>query len=258
MRLLIISFLILLLGVFQVLNPVKDVLVSVFGPLEYGLRNLAIEIKSAGTFYTNLRAIRNENLGLLEKVESLEEQLLAAQKAEQENKILKEQLDLTPTSLEQKQLVLTGVLGNPSDRTGTTLVLDKGSSSGIKPGNNVILGDKLIGVVSKVSLGRSVVDIITSGKVTIVGYDIDSSTLTEGVVTGSFGTSLKMTKILPNESIKINDKILTSGRDGIFEPGLIIGTVSRVEGQVSEPLRTAYLESAVDFNKLTKVFVVLF
>lgn len=227
-------------------------------PLQFGLRNIALDLSSATSFYKNLKQIRDENLILLDKVETLENRLLDTQKAESENTLLKEQLKLKNTLVNEKELLMVGVLGNPSDKTGSSIVIDQGSRNGIKKGNNVILGDKLIGVVSNVSPGRSVVDLIVSSKVLITAYDIDSVDKTEGLVTGEFGTSVVMSKILPDEHVNVGDKILSSGRDGTFEPGLLIGTISLVEGQTSEPLRRVFLQPAADFSKLEKVFVILY
>ena len=124
-------------------------------------------------------------------------------------------------------------------------------------GDNVIVGNYLVGRIASVLNERSIVELITSPSLSIAAYDIDSPTRTDGVCSGQYGTSVIMGRILPNEDISVSDMILTSGKDGLFLPGLVIGKVSSIVQVPSEPLKSASLEALLDFSKLRKVFVVL-
>ena len=65
-----------------------------------------------------------------------------------------------------------------------------------------------------------------------------------------------MNRILPEESIKTGDTIITSGQDGIFDSGYIVGRVVDVLEVKSEPLKRAKLETIINLNKLETLFVI--
>jgi len=100
--------------------------------------------------------------------------------------------------------------------------------------------------------------VITSPEVSITVIDTTSKDKAEGLVTGDFGTAVVMSRILPNEDVRVGDSVVTTGRDGSFEPGYIIGEIARIEGNAAEPLRAALIEPGIDFSKLSKVFVLIF
>ncbi len=51
--------------------------------------------------------------------------------------------------------------------------------------------------------------------------------------------------------------MITSGLDGVYPKGLLVGSVKSVAALGSDLLRTAVLEPAVDFGRLEQVFVML-
>ncbi len=77
----------------------------------------------------------------------------------------------------------------------------------------------------------------------------------EGIVKGKYGTSLALEKILQSEVLNLADVIVTSGRDGKFIPGLILGTVSSIDFSPSDTLKSAILKLDYNISEITNVFV---
>lgn len=257
MKYIILSLIILVLGVAKILNPVRDATQIISSPIQLGLRELAIDFKSGFTFFTNLKQIRTDNLALLEEIERLNSKLVELKQAERDNLLLKEQLRLKNENIFDKELVLADVLGNLSDQTGGTVVLNKGTKHNVKVGDNVIKGNHLVGIIKEVSYGRSVVNLITSPEISITVFDVDVIGRTEGLAIGQYGTSIQMTRVLPNEELNVGDTIVTSGTGGLFEPGLIVGKVSEITKDSAQPLKVAFLDTIVDLAALYKVFVIV-
>lgn len=252
-----ISFAIFILGIFGVLTPFQDLFQTILTPVQFGLRSSAGNIRGGIDFFAHLKNVRNTNITLLQENNDLKAAILELKKTQEENILLKEQLKLKNKDTFDKELVLANVLGNPADLTGGSIIIDKGSRQGIKIGANIIEGNYLVGIVKEVSTERSLVRLITSSDVSATVIDIDSSQKTEGLAIGQYGTSIRMTRILPNEEINPGDTIITSGKDGLFEPGLLVGKVVEVVQVPAEPLKSAYLETIVDKSSLRKVFVIL-
>jgi rod shape-determining protein MreC len=225
--------------------------------VQYGLRRTAISIKDSYQLFHDLNNIRIENLDLLKENQELKGIVVDLKKAEEENRLLRDQLELKNEEFFDKELLLALVMGNPKDLTGTSLVLDKGTRQGVQVGDNVVVGNFLVGIVSQVSEGRSIMNLVVSPKVSMTVINVELNSKAEGLAQGDLGTSVKVTRLLPGESVQKDDAFVTSGKDGKFIPGLVVGQVSDVVFESAEPLKSAILIPMVDFSKLEKVFIIL-
>jgi rod shape-determining protein MreC len=254
---LIISFLILIVGFFGILNPLRGGFHFIFAPIQFGFTRMADDIRDLSSFFLNISSVHDQNLKLQSDNETLRSAIVDLKKFEDENKVLKDQLGLKSTGASQRNLLLANVMGNSDDLSGSSLIIDKGSRQGLVVGVNVIKGNYLVGSIKEVFNDRSVVELITSPSVSIAVYDLDVPGRTEGLAVGQYGTSIEMRRILPNEDIKIGDTILTSGKEGIYEPGLIVGKVKEIKQVPVEPLKSAFLETVIELGNIDKVFVLL-
>lgn len=257
MRIFIISVFILILGLSGFLNPLRGAFQKLTTPIQYGLRNGAISIKQSYQLFSRLNEIRRENLRLLEEKQELVGEIVDLKKAAEENKLLRYQLELKNKDYFDKELLLALVMGNPNDTTGTSIMIDKGSRQEVKVGDNVVVGNFLVGIISEVGEERSKIDLITSPDVSMTVVNVEKESRAEGIAKGNLGTSVRVSKLLPGEKVERGDIFVTSGRDGKFVPGLIVGEVSDIEFESADPLKNADLSSMILFNKLDKVFVVL-
>jgi len=256
-RIFIATVFVLIFGLIGLLDPVRGAFQKFTTPVQYGLRNGAVGIKESYQLFSRLNQIRQENLRLLEEKQQLEGEIVDLKKAAEENKLLRYQLELKNKDYFDKELLLSLVMGNPSDTTGTSLMIDKGSRQGLQVGDNVVVGNFLVGIISEVGEERSKIDLITSPEVSMTVINIENNSRAEGIAKGSLGTSVRVSKLLPGEKVERGDIFVTSGRDGKFVPGLIVGEVSDIEFESADPLKNADLSSMIMFNKLDRVFVVL-
>lgn len=257
MKYFILSVLFVILGALNLLNPMRIVFQKGLTPVQLGLSDVAGDVKGGFIFMTNIAEVRQRNLELLEKATSLESELLELKKLSIENEALKSQLNLKNTKSFDRELLLSGVLGNIEDLSYSTFYIDKGFKHGVSVNDMVILGNSLVGKVREVTYERSLVDYVTSPNFTATVFDIDSYAKTQGICNGKFGLYIEMTRIFQSEGIDVGDTIVTSGKDGIFLSGFSVGRVVSVEEMPADPLKSAQLEPAVDLKNLSKVFVVL-
>jgi len=114
------------------------------------------------------------------------------------------------------------------------LQVDRGSSDGVHLDDPVIDGDGLVGKVTTVTPGASIVTLITdhtsgvSAKV--------SGTGATGVVQPAVGSpnDLQLQYVLHGDKVKVSDMVVTSGTvsgrlDSVFPPGIPIGQVTSVD-----------------------------
>ncbi len=254
MKWLLVSFVILIFGFFNFFAPIRGGIQYIFNPIQFGFQETANLITDWISFYQKLKQIHSKNLQLMEENDELLSKVVDLETLKTENETLKEQLNVESIEDLNKGLILAQTLGNAEDKTQTSLVLDKGSLHGVSSGDMVIKGGYLIGIVRDVTQQRSKVELTTSPTLSV--SVIDLYTGTEGISQGQFGTSLLVNRILPGETVRTGDLFLTSGRDGLFSPGYIIGEVSEVGEVSADVMKNVSLRVLLDFEKLGKVFVI--
>jgi rod shape-determining protein MreC len=248
---------ILFFGYFGVLNPVRDFFQGMFSPVQFGMNRGAKGIKDTFSFYSSVKKVRSENLHLETKILKLESELVELEKLRQENQALRSQIKNIEELGIEDRVLLAYTMGNNEDTTGSTIFINKGYLHKVKTGDIVIIDNIVIGLVKDVSANKSLVELITSSEMSATVYDLNSPQKTEGLAMGQFGTSILIERILPGEYIEPGDIIVTSGKDGIFLPGLYVGKVEEVVDDPAQPLKKAFVSTMVDYSKLDKVFVIL-
>lgn len=253
MRWILASFIIFILGLFNLFAPVRGALHYIFNPIQFGVKESAIDLKEWFTFFSSIKEIYNDNQALILEKENLISQIASLKDLESENALLRQQLNLKDSNSVDKDLILAQVIGSADSKTGRFLTLDKGSNQGIGTNDIVLQGKYLIGVVREVSKQRSKVEIITSPDLYI--NVVDSVTNVEGISQGQYGTTISVNRILPGDTVTKDDIFLTNGKDGIFPPSLIVGKVDFVSGDTPNILKSVSLSTMLDLSNLKKVFV---
>ena len=117
----------------------------------------------------------------------------------------------------------------------------------------VISADGIVGKVLRVYGSTSLVLLIddqTSG----VGAILDKSRL-QGIVRGTPSGEVVLEKVMSDETVSPGELVLTSGGDGIFPKGLLVGRVTKVSPG-SELFLNIRVRPAADLHRLEEVLVV--
>jgi len=131
--------------------------------------------------------------------------------------------------------------------------IDKGESDGIKPDMAVITADGIVGKVLRAYGSTSLVLLIndqTSG----VGAILDKTRL-QGILRGTPAGEVVLEKVMSDEVVPAGEMVLTSGGDGIFPKGLLVGRVTKVSPG-SELFLNIRVRPAADLSKLEEVLIV--
>ena len=205
--------------------------------------------------FTQYDELKEENKNLQERLELFEnkeynEKILAAQ-----NAWLKDYLKLHD---DHPELVLKDarVISREAGNYTTVLTLNKGSVSGIKKHMPVITDDGLLGYVNEVGLDWCKVSTIIEPSSSISAYTDIGGVL--GVVEGDVDLRkeglCRMAYIESDSNIQMGDRIYTAGVQGGFYPsGLLIGTVSSIDVDVTTGEMIATVTPAVSFNDLSSI-----
>lgn len=232
-------------------------LVPVFNPPVSGLLKYPIialnlikrEVGGVVFFHRNLmqnESFRRENDILKNKLNQADEIFL-------ENARLSKLLGFKEKS--SFMVLACRVIATSADNWSSGVIIDKGSSSGIKKGYVVINYLGLVGRVVEVSGSTSKVMLVSDPNLGVSA--ICQRSRQEGLVSGTLGTSLVM-KYLPKDAdIKISDSIMSSGLTEAYPKGLLIGTVIDTAEEPSGLSRYAIIKPAVNLSNLEEVLVIV-
>ncbi len=157
------------------------------------------------------------------------------------------------------------VLSLTTEPSNSTLVIDLGSSDGMKPNMSVISVDGLVGVISKVSNFTSTVKLMTMMDVNDPNSQPPIAATAIGKEGKTFGMiesydqetgMLKMNKIPQGDPIAVKDTIVTSGIGRLYPQGLTIGTVMSVEEGQFGLTSTAIIKPSAEFQDWKQLIVV--
>jgi rod shape-determining protein MreC len=205
-------------AILSVLSPVGDAGAAVFRP-----------IGNAWSSAFDQGDLQAENDRLREENDRLQGEVSAGLVSQEQLQQLLENEGITFTGdiPRAHAQVVAGSVGN----FGTTLDLDKGSTSGIVVDMAVVTGKGMVGKVVQVSEDRCTVELITSGNYN-VGFNV-VGTAAVGVAQGTGSPSLlRGVNIDVSLSSKVEPGgiVVTGGtRRSSFPPGLPIGTVAAVQ-----------------------------
>jgi rod shape-determining protein MreC len=189
----------------------------------------------------------------------LKRQLAAAEIAVQEQRALADRTRGLEQLLEMKQKVplettAAEVIGAAAMPDFRTVTIDKGTRDGLRADMSVI---SPAGVV-----GRVVVPSARSAKVQLLvdrnaaaGALIERSRA-QGVVVGGGEDRLQMDYVSEVADVVVGDLVVTSGIDGIYPKGFVIGKVDVVE-RSGGGFKRIMVRPAVDFRAIEEVLVVL-
>src|SRR5208282_237245 len=201
--------------------------------------------------YFYLRGVRAENRSLKAQIERMSlEQVRMSQDADQARRLqallaFKEQF-ISETMAAQ-------VIGSSGSELSRSVYIDKGEKDGLKPDMAVITADGVVGKVLRVYRSTSLVLLIddqTSG----VGAILDKTRL-QGIVRGTPSGEVVLEKVMSDETVPAGELVLTSGGDGIFPKGLLVGRVTKVTPG-SELFLNIRVRPAADLSRLEEVLVV--
>lgn len=209
--------------------------------------------------YFALQQIRQDNERLREEVAQLRVGLQQERALAQQSRTLQQMLEFR----DAVGLKLTGaaVIGTGPDPSFRTMTIDKGTQDGLRRDMAVISPAGIVGRIIMPGARASKVQLLIDRDAG-AGVMIERSRAS-GVISGSgntddlaFRAGLIDLDYVPNTAdVKVGDRVVTSGVDGIYPKGFAVGEIQSVEREAGE--FRIRVRPAVDFSSLESVLVVL-
>jgi rod shape-determining protein MreC len=229
-------------------NYLESVVLRGVAPLAHAVSTTVGGFRSMGEDWGLRGRLAEENEALRHRLEELELEVMRLSDLESEVERLSGALDYSRTS--ERELRVADVVYADHSSWFRTLILYVGDTPA-RINQPVISETGLVGRVVEVVPGYAKVQLITD-RAAAVGAMV-RRTRRQGVLrSGPRGLELDF---LPQQAdVRVGDRVVTSGIDGIYPRGLPIGVVVEVQ-RGEELFYDLRLEPAVDFGVLDQVYL---
>jgi rod shape-determining protein MreC len=229
----------------------EQVTFGIFSEVQRSVSSSVGGVRHVWDNYIGLRHVKAEN-------DTLKKQLADTQVALQAQRALADRARALEKLLELRdslalQTTAAEIIGAGATLEFRTVTIDKGTRDGLRPDMAII---SPAGVV-----GRVVVPSARSAKVQLLidrnaaaGALIERSRA-QGVVVGAGEDRLRLENVSEAADIVVGDIVVTSGIEGMYPKGFVIGTIEAVE-KSGPAYKRITVKPAVDFASIEEVLVV--
>jgi rod shape-determining protein MreC len=233
-------------------DPIGPILLWLLRPLQVGTQALTGWIGDVQQGIGTMSGFKAENERLRKRIQQLEAEKNRLLEAEATNRRLQQLLDfrsqLPPVA------VTATIIANSASTWFQSCLLDKGSADGVHKGMAAVTPLGVVGQVISTAARSSKVLLITDHN---SGVDaVVQRTRARGIVSGSLEQKTILKYVKRSEDIQVGDRLITSGLDGVFPKGLMVGTVTKVQKQNLGLFQYIEVAPAVSLSRTEEVLVV--
>lgn len=207
---------------------------------------------------SSLRTAQSENDVLKQRIQELEVELQSRESLTVEAQRLRSLLELKEQT--DFKIKTAQIIGRDPSAWFDTIIINRGSSDGVRLNMPIITKGGLVGRVSAVSFLTAQVHLITREKVSeggVIGELGASNAL--GVVSGTGKKELLEMGYVPGSvAVQVGDSVYTTGQEGIYPAGLKIGEIVEVRTGSATVPQQIFIKPSANFSSLEEVVVVLY
>ncbi|MDC0715033.1 rod shape-determining protein MreC [Stigmatella sp. ncwal1] len=233
-------------------NFVDRAVISLTSPLQSALNWIIDGGVGLVNGYVDLRGVRRENDALRLENMQLRAAVQSLGEARTENERLRQLLGYTE-AVPGPEIPARVVGVNPVAKL-LSVRISSGERQGVFEGMSVVTPDGIVGRVIRTTGHYADVALVTDPQ-SRVGVRVQRSRA-RGTAAGSGSGPLLLENMLRTEDVENGDLIITSGTDGVYPPGMVVGRVTNLEKKEHGMFQGADIVPAVDTTKLEEVLVV--
>src|SRR5262245_16448715 len=224
---------------------------GMFAEVQRAATTAVDKTQGAWDSYFALQEVRRDNERLKTEVAQLQVRLQQEQAVASQTKTLQALLDLRGhTEIQTTAALIIGAGASPEFRT---VSIDKGTSDGLRPDMAVIAPAGVVGRIITPSARAAKVQLLIDRNAAAAA--LVERSRAQGVVEGT-GGNLRLNYGSGPAGLKVGEPLVTSGIEGIYPKGFVIGQIESIERSAGE-FSNVMIRPAVDFSSLEAVLVVL-
>jgi len=196
---------------------------------------------------------RAQNTLLRKRVAELEQEITALREQMLRERRMGELAEFSER-IESPKIIARVIGANPTAWFNTVLV-DKGSSAGVRKFSPAVSASGLVGYVSEVYRYSSKILLLTdsNSKVSVAAQ----RSRARGVVQGDETNGCLLKYVESTADMKEGDVLITSGNSRIYPEGLLVGRIEELEKRPGDLFQWGRVAPETDFEKLEEVAIIL-
>lgn len=224
---------------------------GVFAEVQRGATAVVGGVRRTWQEYAALRGVHADNLALRQQIRELQVSMQRERALVAEAGNLRRLLGLRDRSY--LPTLAAEVIGTSPTADFRSVVIDRGTGDGVQTDMAVISPDGAVGRVVMPSRHAAKVQLLIDRNAAVAVMVGD--TRAQAIATGTGKSLLSLEYLSGSASIQTGDAVVTSGIDGIYPEGFVVGRVEQIE-RGGGLFRSVTVRPAVDFSALEHVLVV--
>ena len=213
------------------LSQVRQAFIAALHPFEMAANAPSEWVRDVKKYFSAHNALIQENYALKQQAFEQQVSLQRLNTIKAENEHLRSLLDGNIPI--QPNAVLGEISHMGRDPFTHVVVVNRGGQQNINAGQAVVDSKGVIGQVTRVYPFTSEVTLITDKELSIP-VQIERNQL-RAIAFGGGNNTLDIPYLPTNVDIKVGDKLVTSGIDGVYPAGLAVATVTKIQQNPESP-----------------------
>jgi rod shape-determining protein MreC len=230
----------------------EEVTFGTFAEVQRAATSAIATVRDNWTNYVALQDVRAENARLKEENAALQVGLQQERALAQQSRTLQSLLDLK-TAVQLKTTSASVIAGGASPEF-RTMTIDKGTGDGLASDMAVLAPAGVVGRIIMPARRAAKVQLLID-RDAAAGAIVERSRA-QGVVVGTGTDRFRLDHVPGAADIQVGDRVVTSGIEGIYPKGFLIGQIQSIDRQSGE-FTNVVVDPAVQFSELETVLVVV-
>jgi rod shape-determining protein MreC len=233
-------------------QSINKIIVTLIEPFVKITHNITSAVVGFSGRYIQLIEVKKENQTLKKKLAELQNVTTALIETRDENTRLKKILDVMETT--KLRGVVANVIGKSPTPWLETLIIDVGENASIKPGMAVVGARGLVG--QTISVGKQSALVLTISDPSSGVDALLQKSRAKGIIEGTSDGRCTLNFVSTEIHVEEGDLVITSGYDGIFPKGVLIGKIASLNAHDKGMFQKIAVEPAEDIRNLENVIVI--
>lgn len=234
-------------------NPIRNVFLEISYPFQKTFYLFGRTVSGTFEFIGSIGEIKKTNEKLIKENHGLASQVALLNDEKKENTSLRDQLNLIPR--QKFDLEAAFVIGQDPQRLDSWLMIDKGSSSGLKAGMPAIVFEGiLIGKIDEITPHTAKITLLSDSNSAVNVLDLETGA--KGVLKGEYGLGVIMDMVSQQDALNSGDTVITSGLGSDIPRGLLIGKIQETRATGDKLFQQAVVTPRIKYSKMDIVFVI--
>ncbi|MDP9294296.1 MAG: rod shape-determining protein MreC [Actinomycetota bacterium] len=243
------------------LHAVQRGAMEALAPVQEGANRILKPFRDAFGWFGSTIDAKKQRDELKRERDSLRSQVAQLEVQGVENRQLRGLLDINSAGgIKAYEPVLARVFARSPSTWYSTVEINKGTSDGVRADQPVVNGEGLVGKVKSVTSGSAVVMLLTDQDFGVSAKAARSGE--PGSIDPAVGApgELRLELVPRGKLVEEGERIVTAGTvsprlKSLFPPGILIGTVNKVDEGEGELDRRIHVRPAADLRRLENVEV---